>query len=248
MGRHDFDGRIAVVTGAAQGIGAAVAEHLASRGARVAAVDLDASVRDAAAALPGASHLAIQRDLRDPDAARDIVAEVLQRCGQLDILVNSAGIVHLAPALELDLRQWEQTLQVNLTGSFLMAQAAGRPMTERGYGRIVNLASQASVIALDQHVAYCASKAAIVGMTRVLAMEWARAGVTVNTVSPTVVETELGKKAWSGAAGERMRDLIPTGRFARPEEVGSLVGYLAGEDAAMVTGENILIDGGYSAV
>src|SRR5699024_2024222 len=108
--------------------------------------------------------------------------------------------------------------------SFLMSQAAGRHMTERGYGRIVNLASQGSVVGLDRHVAYCASKAAVVGMTRVLAREWAPSHVTVNAVSPTVVETELGKKAWAGAPGEAMKNAIPAGRFARPDEVASLVG------------------------
>jgi 2-deoxy-D-gluconate 3-dehydrogenase len=166
----------------------------------------------------------------------------------VDILVNSAGVVLLDRALELSADSWDTTIAVNLTASFRMAQAAGRVMTSAGYGRIINLASQASVIALDQHVAYCASKAGIVGMTKVLAMEWARSGVTVNAVSPTVVETPLGKLAWAGERGDAMRERIPTGRFAQPGEVAALIAYLAGEDAGMVTGENILIDGGYSAV
>ena len=121
-------------------------------------------------------------------------------------------------------------------------------MIEQSYGRIVNLASQASVVALDRHVAYCASKAAVVGMTKVLAAEWAAHGVTVNAVSPTVVETELGRKAWAGEVGDRMRERIPTGRFAQPREVASLIGYLAGESAGMITGENVVIDGGYSVI
>ena len=129
-----------------------------------------------------------------------------------------------------------------------MAQAAGKVMIEQSYGRIVNLASQASVVALDRHVAYCASKAAVVGMTKVLAAEWAAHGVTVNAVSPTVVETELGRKAWAGEVGDRMRERIPTGRFAQPREVASLIGYLAGESAGMITGENVVIDGGYSVI
>ena len=168
--------------------------------------------------------------------------------GAMDILVNSAGVVHLASALEISTEMWDATIAVNLTSSFRMAQAAGRVMTTAGYGRIINLASQASVIALDQHVAYCASKAAIVGMTKVLAAEWARSGVTVNAVSPTVVETPLGKLAWAGEKGDAMRKLIPVGRFARPEEVAALIAYLAGEQAGMITGENILIDGGYSVI
>jgi 2-deoxy-D-gluconate 3-dehydrogenase len=129
-----------------------------------------------------------------------------------------------------------------------MAQAVGRVMVEAGYGRIINLASQASVIGLEEHVAYCASKAGLLGMTRVLSMEWARHGVTVNSVSPTVVETPLGKQAWAGEKGEKMKELIPVGRFAQPEEIAALIAYLAGRDAAMITGENILIDGGYSSI
>jgi NAD(P)-dependent dehydrogenase (short-subunit alcohol dehydrogenase family) len=140
------------------------------------------------------------------------------------------------------------TLDINLSASFFMAQAVGRQMLAAGYGRIISLASQASVIGLADHVAYCASKAGLLGMTRVLSLEWARSGVTVNCVSPTVVETPLGKLAWAGAKGDAMREQIPVGRFAQPEEIAALIGYLAGRDAAMITGENILIDGGYASV
>jgi 2-deoxy-D-gluconate 3-dehydrogenase len=121
-------------------------------------------------------------------------------------------------------------------------------MIEAGYGRIINLASQAGVIGLDEHAAYAASKAAIIGLTRVLSKEWAPSGVTVNAISPTVVETPLGKAAWAGEKGERAKAEIPVGRFAQPSEIASLIGYLAGEDAAMVTGTNVLIDGGRTSV
>jgi NAD(P)-dependent dehydrogenase (short-subunit alcohol dehydrogenase family) len=245
---NEFSGRTAVITGAASGIGAAVAHHFAERGARVVGVDRSAEVSEAVTALPGDGHLAVVADLTEPDAASRVIDEAVRETGAVDILVNSAGVVLLDSALELSAQMWDSTIAVNLTASFRMAQAAGRAMTAAGYGRIINLASQASVIALDQHVAYCASKAGILGMTRVLAMEWARSGVTVNAVSPTVVETPLGKLAWAGEKGDAMRERIPTGRFAQPAEVAALIAYLAGEDAGMVTGENILIDGGYSAV
>jgi NAD(P)-dependent dehydrogenase (short-subunit alcohol dehydrogenase family) len=245
---EEFAGRTAIVTGAASGIGNAVAQHFAERGARVVGVDRSDSVHDAVGRLPGAGHHGITADLTAPDAAERVVAETLAQTGAVDILVNSAGVVLLGTALTLSADAWQTTLDVNLTASFRMAQAVGAPMTEAGYGRIVNLASQASVVARDQHVACCASKAAIVGMTKVLSMEWARFGVTVNAVSPTVVETPLGKKAWAGERGEAMKKLIPTGRFAQPEEVAALIGYLAGAAAGMITGENILIDGGYTSV
>ena len=138
--------------------------------------------------------------------------------------------------------RWQLTLDINLSGTFYMAQAAGRVMLEAGYGRVINLASQAAVVGFDQHGAYCASKAAVVGMTHVLSLEWARHGVTVNAVSPTVVETPLGKAAWAGEKGEKAKREIPVGRFAQPEEVAALIAFLAGDDAAMITGSNYLIN------
>ena len=245
---QEFAGRVAVITGAASGIGNSVAHYFAERGARVVGVDLSAEVGIAMAELVGKGHHGIAKDLTTANAAQDVIDEVVTVAGTVDILVNSAGIVLLDKALTLSEQMWDATISINLSASFKMAQAAGRVMTKAGYGRIINLASQASVIALDQHVAYCASKAGILGMTRVLSMEWAPQGVTVNAVSPTVVETPLGKLAWAGEKGEAMKKHIPVGRFAQPEEVAALIAYLASDSAAMITGENILIDGGYSSI
>lgn len=239
---------IAVITGAASGIGYSVAHHFAARGARVIGVDLSERVVELMPALPGDSHFGIARDLTDPRAADEIIAETVGTTGTPTILVNSAGVALLDPAIDVPPNRWQTTINVNLTATFYMAQAAGRAMLRAGYGRIINLASQAAVIGLDQHAAYAASKAAIIGLTRVLSKEWAPSGVTVNAVSPTVVETPLGKAAWAGEKGERAKAEIPVGRFAQPEEIASLIGYLASEDAAMITGTNVLVDGGRTSV
>jgi NAD(P)-dependent dehydrogenase (short-subunit alcohol dehydrogenase family) len=182
----------------------------------------------------------------DPASVEACVAEVLGAFGRIDVLVNSAGIVDLAPAEDISLRSWQRTLDVNLTGSFLVAQAVGRAMIRQGGGKIVNLASQAGSVAIDGHVAYCASKFAVIGMTKTLALEWGRHGICVNSISPTVVLTELGRKAWDGPKGEAMKALIPTGRFAEPDEIAAAAVFLASSGADMINGADLLVDGGYT--
>ena len=138
-------------------------------------------------------------------------------------------------------------MDINLKGSFLMSQMAGRYfMAHKIAGNIVNMASQAGVIALDRHVAYCASKGAIIAMTKVLALEWGVHGIRVNAVSPTVVLTELGHKAWDGPVGDAFRQQIPGRRFAEPDEVAGAIAFLCSGAAGMITGHNLLIDGGYT--
>ena len=245
---RDFDGRTALVTGGAGGIGLAIARQLAEGGARVVLVDLERQALDVAAAslAEPRHHLALAVDVTRPAGVEQAVATVLEATGRIDILVNSAGVALLEPAGEVSEAAWDRTLAVNLTAPMLLAQAVAPAMRRQRHGRIINLASQASVVALRRHAAYCASKAGLVGLTRVLALEWASDGITVNAISPTVVDTPLGRKAWAGQVGEAMRALIPTGRFAQPEEVARLAVFLAGTHAGMLTGENIVIDGGYS--
>ncbi len=245
---RDFDGRTALVTGGAGGIGLAIARQLAEGGARVVLLDLERQALDVAAAslAEPRHHLALEVDVTRPEGVEQAVATVLEATGRIDILVNSAGVALLEPAGEVSEAAWDRTLAVNLTAPLLLAQAVAPAMRRQRNGRIINLASQASVVALRRHAAYCASKAGLVGLTRVLALEWASDGITVNAISPTVVDTPLGRKAWAGQVGEAMRALIPTGRFAQPEEVARLAVFLAGTHAGMLTGENIVIDGGYS--
>lgn len=243
-----FAGKIAVITGAASGIGFTVAHHLAERGARIVGVDLNESIHDLPSQLPGSGHHGIVKDLTDPAAAAETIRETVEAAGTPHILVNSAGLALLDPAVDVTPERWQLTMDINLSGTFYMSQAAGKVMLDAGYGRIINLASQAAVIGLEQHAAYCASKAAVVGLTHVLSLEWARQGVTINAVSPTVVETPLGKAAWAGEKGEKAKAAIPVGRFAQPEEVAALIAFLAGDDAAMITGSNYVIDGGFTTV
>ena len=238
-------GLTALITGGASGIGFAIATAFVEGGARVALVDRDPHVAAAARGL-GPDHLGLVADVAGDGAPRRIVDDVAKRFGRLDILVNNAGIVRLAPAAEANRADWDLTLAVNLTAPFLFAQAACAHMTARGSGRIINLASQAASVALQAHVAYCTSKAAIVGMTKVMALEWGPHGITVNAISPTVVETELGRQAWAGEVGEAMKRLIPSRRFARPDEVAMAALYLASPAAAMVNGADLAIDGGYT--
>lgn len=241
----DLTGRCAVITGGAAGIGLACASLLVERGARVALLDRDPAVVEVAACL-GTGHLGLVADLRQLDSVQAAIDEAHAGLGRIDYLVNSAGVALLDKALDVSENAWDTTLDINLKASFFVAQACARHMIEQGGGRIVNLASQAAVIGLDRHVAYCASKAAVVGMTKVLAMEWAPHGINVNAVSPTIVETALGKKAWAGELGEKAKLQIPVGRFAQPEEIAGLVLYLVSDAAKMITGENVVIDGGYS--
>lgn len=241
-----LDGLVALITGGASGIGAAIAQAFASRGAVTAIVDREAEAAEDCAARLGEAHRAFACDVSREADVRSTVELVRHQLGRIDILVNCAGVVSLAPAEELSMAGWDTTLAVNLTGTFLMSQAVGRVMLQQGAGKIINLASQAGHVALDGHLAYCASKFGVLGLTKVLAAEWAPRGLTVNSISPTVVLTELGRQAWDGAKGEAMKKLIPTGRFAEPAEIAAAAVFLASAGADMVNGADLLVDGGYT--
>lgn len=241
----NLEGKVAVVTGAAAGIGLAVSELFAAQGASLVMLDLSQEVHEVAKRLPG-NHLSIAGNIADLKQIEDAVKQAEAQFGTVDILVNNAGVALLNKADLVTEAEWDTTMSVNLKAAFFLSQAIARLMVKKGKGQIVNLASQASVIALDRHVAYCASKAAVASMTEVLAIEWAAAGITVNAVSPTVVETALGKKAWAGEVGEAMKKKIPVGRFAQPEEVAAAVLYLVSDYSRMITGANLIIDGGYT--
>jgi NAD(P)-dependent dehydrogenase (short-subunit alcohol dehydrogenase family) len=240
--------RVAMVTGAARGIGKAIAQLYAEKGADVILVDVLEEVKEVADSLSqfGRKGLPLIADITKIDMVKRVVQDSIAEFGKIDILVNNAGIVLLDDAEELPDEDWDKTIAINLTAHFIMSKYVGREMIKRKRGKIVNIASQAGVIALDRHVAYCTSKAGIIGLTKVLALEWAEFNINVNAISPTVVLTELGKKAWAGEVGEAMKKKIPVRRFGYPEEIAAVALFLASDAADMITGENIIIDGGYT--
>ncbi len=239
----EFSGRTVLVTGAAGGIGAAMAQTFAAAGAQLALVDI-ADCEDLAQSLPG-SPRCWRLDLTDPEAIAAVTAEIGAELG-IDVLVNNAGLGIVAPAEEETVENWDRTQAINLRAPWLMARAALPWLKRSGQGRIVNIASQAGVIAIAEHAAYGTSKAGLIGLTKVLALEWARFGITVNAISPTVVETPMSLVGWSGEKGEQARRDIPVGRFAKPEEIAAAAFYLSSDAAAIVTGENLMVDGGYT--
>lgn len=237
-----LQGKIAIVTGGASGIGRAIVDAFTVKGATAVIADRTVEASGGDVGTP----LTVACDVTDPASVDRAVTTVERRYGRIDVLVNSAGVALLAPAEGLSLSQWDLTMSVNLTGAFLMSQRVGKVMLDQGGGAIISLASQAASVALPGHVAYCASKAGLLGLTKVLALEWAGRGVTVNTISPTVVLTALGRKAWDNPEGEALKAQIPAGRFALPEEIAAAAVYLASDAARMVNGADLVVDGGYT--
>ncbi|MFW5688504.1 MAG: GolD/DthD family dehydrogenase [Spirochaetota bacterium] len=244
-----LDGKVAMVTGAAQGIGRAIAELYAEKGADLVLVDLKDAVKETEEVVTGMGRKAasVVADLTTKEGIASSVEGAMKAFGRVDILVNGAGVVFLDDAENISEEYWDITMAVNLKAVFMLSQAVGRTMIEAGGGKIVNLASQAGLVALDNHVAYCTSKAGVIMMTKMLATEWGQFNINVNAISPTVILTELGKKAWAGDVGEQFKKKIPAGRFGYPEEVAAVALFLASDAASLITGENVVIDGGYTA-
>ncbi|WP_026614210.1 GolD/DthD family dehydrogenase [Ensifer aridi] len=240
-------GKVALVTGGASGIGAAIAAAFAAKGAKVAVLDINEDVARARAEALGGDAKPFGCDVSDPASVNSAVSAVIAAFGAIDIAVNSAGVALLAPAEDLSLDYWDKTIDINLKGSFLVTQAVGRSMIKGGKGgKIINLASQAGTVAIEEHVAYCASKFGVIGMSKTFAAEWGKHGITVNTISPTIVLTELGKKAWAGEKGEAAKKRIPAGRFAYPDEIAAAAVFLASAGADMINGADLVVDGGYT--
>jgi NAD(P)-dependent dehydrogenase (short-subunit alcohol dehydrogenase family) len=250
--RFDVEGRVALVTGAARGLGRAIALTLAHAGADVALGLRDVATGDELAAeirALGRRALALQMDVADVEQSRAAVARTVAELGALDILVNNAGIAPGNPAEEVRVEDFDATIAVNLKGTFFASQAGGREMIRRGGGRIVNLGSQAGSVALPGESVYCMTKAAIAHLTKCLAIEWGRHGVTVNAVAPTFIETPgtdaaLSDPAFRADVVERIAGLH---RIGKPVDVAGAVLFLASPAASLITGETLLVDGGWTA-
>ncbi|MCQ8241190.1 GolD/DthD family dehydrogenase [Rhizosaccharibacter radicis] len=241
----DLSGRTAIITGAAGGIGRCLVAAFRERGARLALVDRDPAVHALAAEIGGGAQGWVA-DLHSEEEVTRTVDDIARSFGRIDILVNNAAIGHVGLAEDTPVAEFDEVIAINLRGQFLFSRAAGRHMLARGYGRIVFLASQAAVVGLYEHTAYCSAKTGLLGMARCMAIEWGPKGITVNCVSPTVVESPMALVGWAGEKGERAKAEIPTRRFAKPEEVALSVLFLASGAAAMINGANLPIDGGYT--
>lgn len=247
----ELSGRVAVVIGGTSGIGRAIALGLADAGADVVPVSRRAEPVDAAAADIEARNrrsLRVTADVSDRASLNDACARVLQEFGQVDILVNSAGRTKRAPTLDFPEEDWNDILETNLTGTLRACQIFGRPMLERGYGRIINIASLSTFVALFEVAAYSASKAAVASLTKSLAVEWSSRGVNVNAIAPGVFRTPLNQDLLDGTErGREFKLRTPLGRFGRVEELAGAAVFLASEAASFVTGEILTVDGGFLA-
>jgi NAD(P)-dependent dehydrogenase (short-subunit alcohol dehydrogenase family) len=245
--------RVAVVTGAAGGIGRELILTLSGTGVRTVAVDRDGQGLEETCSLVGGDDLlALKVDLLEDGAEDEIVGEAVRAFGSIDVLINCAGIFPTKPALKIPAEEWDRVLGLNLRAPFLCSQAAARWMVGAGRpGNIVNIASTAGTVARPGIAHYGASKAALIMLTKVLAIEWAEHGIRVNAVAPGLVETPGVGKLLSTEAGrqEHRRKLakIPMARTGEPREIADAVVFLASENSSFVTGHTLFVDGGYSA-
>ncbi len=239
-------GKVVLITGAARGIGRSTAMVLAEQGADVGVADILPEVEQTAIDIEkaGGNTKSVRFDISDPNQVQQGVSEIRNTLGDIDILVNNAAIVtNIARLTKMSIEAWQQEINVNLSGAFHLVRQVIGPMIEKQWGRIINISSGAATGGLHKQIGYASSKAGLLGMTKTIALEHARDGVTCNAILPGLIETELVKMM-----PEEMVALlaaqIPTRRTGRPEEIGHLIGFLASDLAGYINGASIPIDGG----
>lgn len=250
--RFSLTGKAALVTGATKGIGLDICKVLADAGADIAAVARDekglAEVKAAVEGL-GRKCVAIAADLATAQGPVEAAEIALKSFGTIDILVNNAGIALIDPLLEAKVEDWDRTMAVNLRAPFLIARELAPKMIAQRSGKIINISSQAGVVAIDGHAAYSASKGGLNMLTKVMTSEWAKHNIQTNAICPTIILTPMGEQVWGDPAkGKPMLDKTPLGRFGKPQEVADCVLYLASPASDLVCGETILIDGGFTSL
>ena len=248
----DLQGKVVLITGASKGLGLGLAKIFAQEGAKVAIASRDVAQLESLAKdirAEGGICESFELDLRDVSSIYACVKEVEHKMGSIDVLVNNAGMGNPIPAEKITEQDWDWMMDLNLKGTFFCCQAVGIKMLERGRGRIINISSQASVVAIPQEAVYCASKGGVNMLTKTLAVEWSGRGVTVNAVGPTFIRTPgTAERLDDPAFLANVLSKIPRGRVATIEDVASSVLYLASDGADMVTGTLLLVDGGWTAL
>ncbi len=247
----ELHGRNAVVIGGTSGIGRAIAHGLADAGANVVCTSRRQDQVNAAAVeieSKGRKTLRVTSDVSDKSSLESLLAECGEKLGKVDSLVNSAGRTKREPTLDLDEETWDAILETNLTGTLRACQVFGKHMIDNGYGRIINIASLSSFVSLFEVAAYSASKAAVASLTKSLSIEWAKHGVNVNAIAPGVFRTALNQQLLDESPrGQEFLTRTPMGRFGKVEELAGAAVFLASDAASYVTGEVLVVDGGFLA-